>query len=127
MYKYVAVFTLSFFLFIVWVSFMANSGNDTALFAMVRQIPYGDKIGHFAVFGLLTLAANISLKFKCVYLGPLPIYIGSLFVCFFVIVDEYGQSLYAIRNVEMLDLVASGCGILLFSFIASRLATKLAD
>jgi len=124
MYKYIAAFTLSFFLFIVWVTFMANSGNDTALFAMVRQIPYGDKIGHFAVFGLLTLATNISFKFKCVYFGPLPIYTGSLLVCFFVLIDEYSQSLYAIRNVEMLDLVASGCGILLFSFIASRLAAR---
>lgn len=60
--------TTLFFIFILWILFLANTGQNSVFFTFITKIPYGDKLGHFCLFGLLTLMANFAFKLKVVKL-----------------------------------------------------------
>jgi len=84
MYKLFLAMTLGFFLFILWIVYLANTGQSSLFFDLVRVIPYGDKPGHLMIFGVLTLGGNLVFKFKSIRLGKINFYAGSLFVMIFV-------------------------------------------
>ena len=56
-------------------------------FRFIAAIPYGDKLGHFCLFGGLTLLANFALRLKVVKLGSLSLYWGTILVSAFVIIE----------------------------------------
>ncbi|TPH13598.1 trypsin [Litorilituus lipolyticus] len=116
-YSYVAL-ALCFFSFILWVIYQANTGQQTVFFQLVAAIPYGDKLGHFCLFGLLTLLVNFSLNFKTLRLGFTQLYLGSVLVSTFVIVEELSQFFIPNRTLDPLDLLADFVGILTFSLLS---------
>jgi len=42
---------LTFLAFICWIIFMADSGQKSVFFELVKSIPYGDKLGHVILYG----------------------------------------------------------------------------
>lgn len=122
MLKLIWIFSLSFFAFILWVIYMANTGNHLILFDWVKMIPYGDKLGHFILFGLLTLAINFSLRLKSVNIQGYPIYLGTLLVSVFVLLEELSQFFFPLRTVDAIDLLADCLGILFFTYLTRRIA-----
>lgn len=127
------VFSLLFFSFILWIIYTANTGGSSVFFELVAAIPYGDKLGHILLFGILTLAANICFKFSS-YRLSLPfvaqpkgasIYWGTTLVLIFVCIEEMSQAFIPSRTFDWLDLTADGVGISLFSYASYRLARIL--
>jgi len=126
MHKYsYAVLALCFFSFILWVIYQANTGQQNVFFQLVAAIPYGDKLGHFCLFGFLTLLVNFSLNFKTLRLGSSQLYLGSILVSTFVIVEELSQFFIPSRTLDPLDLLADFVGIMTFSLLSVYLQKSL--
>lgn len=127
MYKLAGALALAFFGFILWVIYMANTGVNSVFFEFIAEIPYGDKLGHFCLFGFLTLGANVGLKFKCLkfkflVLGQTNIYLGTSLVLVFVLLEELSQGFIASRTFDLKDLIADGVGISLFTLVSYGLS-----
>jgi len=114
---------LAFFSFILWVIYLADTGGIAVFSPIVSAIPYGDKVGHFSLFGLLTLAANMATFGKKLTLGlpkkgPIFVYLGSFAVSVFVLLEELSQGFIATRTLDYRDLLADAAGIFVFSIVS---------
>ncbi|WP_445776893.1 VanZ family protein [Shewanella sp.] len=107
-----------FFCFILWVIYLANTGAQSILFDLVRHIPYGDKVGHMLLFGLLTFVANLALQSRHFTLGRIPLYYGAVLVSIFVLIEEISQGFIPSRTLDIIDLMADAIGITLFSYLS---------
>jgi len=117
MYKLASFSAVIFFLFILYIIHLANSGNS-ALFEFVRSIPYGDKIGHCVIFGTLTFFVVFASKFRFFRLGKLSVYYGTAAITLFVIAEEISQMFIPSRTFDWIDLSADFVGILSASTLA---------
>lgn len=116
--------TFLFIAFVLWVIFMANTGQDIWLFELTRKVPFGDKLGHFLVFGSLTLMANLATRGKLMRFKLGSIYWGSLSVLIFVTLEELSQYFVATRTLDLLDYLANLLGILCFTGLSRELMRK---
>ncbi|TKB49171.1 VanZ family protein [Ferrimonas aestuarii] len=125
MNKFVTFLAAGFFCFILWVIYLANTGQPNVLFQLVKMIPYGDKVGHLLLFGTLTLLANLALGFRVLSVNRLPLYWGTALVTVFVAIEELSQHFIPSRTLDMLDFIADIIGILLFTGLSKLLANHL--
>ena len=121
MRHFVIAATMIFFLFILWVIYMADVGASTVFFFLFKTLSFGDKIGHVVLFGLLTLGLNISLNYRSLPIGSTSLLLGSCLVLAFAIIEELTQQLYPNRTFDIADLMADLAGITLFSLISRLL------
>ncbi|WP_168926907.1 VanZ family protein [Shewanella donghaensis] len=121
MYKYFLLMGLSFTVFIAWIIFQANTGGNNIFFDIMHGVPYGDKFGHFGLFGTLTMFAIIISRFSYFRVGRLKIYYGALVISVFVICEEVSQAFIPSRTFDLVDLVAGGIGIALFTLLTIKL------
>jgi len=97
------------------------------------MIPYGDKVGHLGLFGLLTLLANISTRCSHFLLGRFTIYWGSFCVLIFVTFEELSQHFLPTRTLDIFDYGADLIGICGATFLSwlwmknKSLGTKYSD
>jgi polysaccharide biosynthesis protein VpsQ len=112
MYRVTSTLAFCFFLFILWIIYLANTGSSSIFFNFVRSIPYGDKWGHVGLFGFLTLLAIVGSKFRSFSCGRLNIYYGAAVVFLFALVEELSQAFIPSRTFDFVDLVANSIGIL---------------
>ncbi len=110
-----ALASIAFIAFIVWIIHEANIGRDNALFKLVRATPYGDKIGHFFVSGLLALAAHFLCRGKIWRVAKIPIPIGPLFVLVALTLEEASQAYLPTRSFDVMDGLANAAGVIVFS------------
>ncbi|UJF21522.1 VanZ family protein [Shewanella sp. OMA3-2] len=115
-YLLATITACAFLGFIIWVIYLANTGGNSIFFDIIKHIPYGDKVGHCLLFGVLTYLANLTLQFNTIRLGSLPLYMGSCLVGLFVLVEEMSQGFIPRRTLDIADLAADGVGIMLFSY-----------
>jgi VanZ family protein len=109
---------LGFFILILWIIYLANTGQSNILFDIISYIPYGDKIGHFMLYGVLTLLANLAFAFKLFKLAVCKVYIGSTLVLIFALIEELSQHYFSTRTLDFYDLVADSLGVAMFSGIS---------
>ncbi len=117
MYKLAVFSTTLFAFFIGWVVYMADTGQKSIFFDFVKTIPFGDKIGHFVLFGILTLGANIVFKFRGVGIGNIKVLYGAIMIFCVVVIEEVSQKFMPGRTFDMNDIMASLAGIVVFSLI----------
>ncbi len=114
---------LSFFIFISYIIFLADTADYNFAFRVVGHIPYGDKICHAILYGMMTFLLNYGLGFRRVgipaHLGGLgnPPYIGSIIVLAFASLEECSQYYIPSRTFDLWDLGADFVGVVLFSFL----------
>lgn len=127
MYKLIGLLACCFFAFIVWIIYLANTGGDSIFFEFVKAIPYGDKLGHFGLFGCLTLVAVLGLRFRSFALGRFRIYYGAALVFMFATGEEFSQAFVPSRTFDLIDLAADLTGIIMavtVSYWASKYMLK---
>lgn len=122
MYRLIKPIAALFFAFIIWVIYLANTGQINTYFSFYNHLPYGDKIGHFCLFGFLTLCINLALKCRAIQLGRLRIYWGTACVTTFVVAEEFSQKFIPSRTFDLTDLAADAAGISLFTVLSYALA-----
>lgn len=112
-----AVFAIGFTAFILWILYLANTGGQSIFFEWVNAIPFGDKLGHFGLFGMLALFMNYACKLSTIKAGKIELYIGALVVFTFAVIEELSQFFVASRSLDITDVMADIAGILFFSWL----------
>lgn len=103
---------------------VTDAGYSPKFSAPLRDLPYGDKIGHFMLYGLTALLLAFAFP-RAWRLGRLRIpYVIIAFLCF-TLAEEWSQSLFASRTADPLDVLAGCSGILLATWTAARVKTRL--
>lgn len=84
--------------------------------AEIRYIPYYDSIGHFLLFGLLTLMLDKVFREKNLLLEYLPF--ASVIVTCYALIDESLQYFSSVRSFDWTDFLYGFIGIVIFTFIS---------
>ncbi|WP_226642423.1 VanZ family protein [Microbulbifer variabilis] len=121
MHKFLALVALTFFTFILWIIYLADTGSNSIFFTIVAAIPYGDKLGHIFLFGFLSLLATAATRFNGVDFFKLKVYYVVLAVLLFALAEEISQAFLPSRTFDYFDLGGDLIGILIASLIGNIL------
>lgn len=105
------------FLLITTGIYLSNSGQGSLIVGYVRSLPYGDKFGHFLLFGSLAFTLNFALRLRCISFFIIPIPLGSIAVLSFAILEELSQFYIPYRRFDLLDIYADVAGVALFTIL----------
>ncbi|MEM6785589.1 MAG: VanZ family protein [Bacteroidota bacterium] len=125
MHRLLVALAAGFTGFIGWVIYIANTGQDSVVMDWARDLPYGDKLGHLVLFGLLALALNVAFRLRTVALGRVRAYLGTALVSAFVVVEELSQLFIATRTFDLVDLLADTVGIALATLLSHALRSTM--
>ena len=113
--------TILFALFIILIIVLADNGQ-LGILKFVNQIPYGDKAGHFILYGILTLLIDLTLLRSLPFQSPRRVtVISGLILILLIGVEELSQQFFASRTVSFQDLFAGYLGVILFSWLALKI------
>ena len=107
---------LSFFIFISYIIFLADAADYNFAFRLVGHIPYGDKIAHAGLYGIMALLLNYGLNFKQVKHFGISLQRGALLVFIFATLEELTQYYIPSRTFDLGDLLADFVGVVLVSY-----------
>ena len=110
--------------FIGWIILQANQGRNTIFFEWVKVIPFGDKIGHVLLFGVLSGLTIIALKGRCLTINTIRLPLGAVIVSTIAITEELSQTLFINRTFDLLDVCADILGIACSIIITSGYCRK---
>jgi VanZ family protein len=103
---------------------------DTRHLGSLRQVydfPGGDKVGHFVLFGILSLLMNLSVLQGRPAAGMTrSVILYSLLLAGLVGLEELSQQWIPSRTSSVLDLAASYAGIAFFAWLALRIRMRRA-
>jgi len=101
---------------------LANSGHLPRSIRRLYDFPYGDKLGHFFLMGILSFALNRAALASRVQMKPVTlIWIVSLTLAFIITLEEFSQQIFPRRTFSLVDLAFSYAGIVFFAWLAKRL------
>jgi VanZ family protein len=106
------------FFVICWIIALANAGAETGVFALVKAVPFGDKLGHACLFGLLAFLANRALNGWFVWSRWLQV--GSLLVLAFALIEELTQHFNPNRTLDVLDALFDVVGVAIATLLTLR-------
>jgi VanZ family protein len=113
--------TILFTLLIILIIVLADVGR-LGILRLINRIPYGDKAGHFILYGILTLLINLTL------FGLLPNQSRQLLAikCGMILalligLEEFSQQYFSSRTFSLKDLTASYLGLICFTWVALRI------
>lgn len=120
----VVIITVLFALLLLAIVIANNSGTLPDFLYRLYSVPFGDKIGHLLLTGLLSLLVNLSLSCRKTRLASRDFLLGSLLVGGVVTLEELTQIFFPTRNVSFYDLLSSYLGIWLFGRLADWLSIR---
>lgn len=101
---------------------MADLGQSSALTKYVRHLPFGDKAGHFLLYGMLAFLANLALDNKRVRVFSYRVLLGAVLVLIFAVAEEFTQIMLSTRDFELLDIICDLGGVICFSWLSLKAA-----
>ncbi|HUE98579.1 MAG TPA: VanZ family protein [Anaerolineales bacterium] len=109
-----------FALFIVLIIVLADA-DRLGILALISQIPFGDKAGHFTLYGILALLINLSVFRSRPFQSRtrVAVMIG-LTLAVLIGLEEFSQQFFAARSFDLVDLTFSYLGVIFFSWLAVR-------
>src|SRR5215510_2977583 len=106
--------TFFFVLFILLIIVFADLGK-LGILGVINQIPYGDKAGHFILYGILTLLLDFTFIRALPARSPkLLVATIGLILALIIGVEEYSQQFFAKRTYDLVDLTFSYLGVIFF-------------
>jgi VanZ family protein len=112
--------TLFFTLFILLIIILADLGR-LGILELVNRIPFGDKAGHFILYGILTLLLDVTLIRALTKYSPrLIVVVMGLLLALIIGLEEYSQQFFADRTFDLVDLAFSYLGVACFSWLVLR-------
>lgn len=109
-----------FFLFICWTILRADLNQSSPLVKIIRQFKYGDKAGHFLLYGMLAFLVNLAFNNRRLAIMSFRPLLGAVLVGTFAILEEFTQIALSSRTFEWWDMACDVAGISLFSYLALR-------
>ena len=99
--------------------------RDLGPLGIVYDFPYGDKIGHFLVFGLLSLLTNLAVFEACPRGKQKTLALRtSALLALPIGLEELSQRWIRGRSSSLVDLAASYLGVAVFSWLAVSLEKR---
>ena len=114
-------FTILFTLFIILIITLSNLGQ-LGFLKILNQLPFADKIGHFVLYGILTLL--LDLTFTRALPPPsrkLVVLRIALILSLLIGLEEYSQQFFAKRTFDLVDLTFSYLGVIFFSWVSLKI------
>jgi len=110
-----------FALFIVLIIALADMGK-LGILGFINSIPFGDKIGHFVLYGILTLLLDLTLLSSPRFTLRPSLFVLRIALILSLIIglEEYSQKFFAKRTFDLVDLLFSYLGMIFFSWLALR-------
>lgn len=113
-------FTVLFVFLIVTIILLADSGH-LGFLGFVYRFPYGDKAGHFILYGILSFLLNlVSLRSAWNRKPITVVFIVSLLLALAIGLEEWAQQFFPLRTSDWMDLFFSYIGVALGAWIAYR-------
>jgi VanZ family protein len=116
--------TYIFIVLLILIVIVANLGLSPQFFPFIYQIPWGDKLGHFILMGLLSFLLNMITNAPRIQVFSLDILKISLIVMIIVTIEEFSQLILKYRGFSPLDLIFDYTGIFIFGRFALILSDK---
>ncbi len=113
----IKILALLFLLFILFVIVSADMGSLSSYLRGVYDFPGGDKIGHFALYGVLAFLLGRAFP-RPLQLGRISAPIVILALLAFAALEEYTQQFFSTRTSDVVDLAFSFLGILTGAWLA---------
>lgn len=98
----------------------ADMNKTNFIMDIGHTIPWGDKIGHFSLFGILALLLNMAIKFKRIKIHTRRFHLGSVIVLAFAVIEEFTQLAFNTRTFDPIDMIFDLLGIGILSSVAFR-------
>lgn len=114
----IKILTIVYVCVLAVLVFLADKRTTQYLFKPLRNLPYGDKIGHFLLMGFFSFLLNLALNARTVSAWKFNYLLGSLIVLTVVTIEEFSQIFIRGRTFDAGDLVADAAGIIFFGEIA---------
>ncbi len=119
-----AALALLYFAVIGLIVFLADHREFQFIFAWIRAIPGGDKVGHFLLMGGLSFVVNYALRCRKFTVGHRSFLLGSIIVAVMVTIEEFTQLFIRYRTFDLIDLASDFLGIWLFGKLALRVCSR---
>jgi len=110
--------TAGFILFLILIVIVADLGLGLSYFPFIYKIPWGDKLGHFFLMGILSFLVNYVLNTRKVKIFSIYYLLGNIVVIVIVTIEEFSQIFLEFRAFSIVDLIFDYLGIVLFGYIA---------
>lgn len=114
----IKILTSVYVLVLAVLIFLADKRTTQFLFKPIRNLPYGDKIGHFFLMGFFSFLVNLALSARSVKVWKFNYLLGSLIVLTIVAIEEFSQIFVRGRTFDWGDLAADFAGIFIFGELA---------
>ena len=114
------ILPLSFFLFISFIIYLADTADYNFAFRVIGSIPNGDKLMHGLLYGVMALLLNYGLNFKSKKIFGFNMQVGAIVVLTFAGLEEITQYWLPSRTCDIFDFVADVVGVVLLSMIVWR-------
>jgi VanZ family protein len=113
-----------FTLFILLIIVLADAGVLARYVGFVYEFPYGDKAGHFILYGMLALLIDMALLHSAPQQSRKQLAVKcGLILALLIGIEEFSQQYFSTRTFDLLDLTFSYLGVLFFSWVALKLKT----
>lgn len=118
------VAALAFIAFFVVIIRIANRGEGDRWWAFIQHIPYGDKVGHVALVGMLSFLCNLASRH--LKWGFLPRWVTPATLVLLVLLtgEEIAQAYQPHRTCDLYDWFADLAGLAAGQWLASRAASR---
>ncbi len=118
MMKWLAIL---FSLLIILIIVLADMGSLPQFLQVWNDFPYGDKAGHFILYGILALLLNLALFRARPDQSPKRIAVKcGLILALLIGLEEFSQQYFADRTFDLIDLTFSYLGVFFFSWAAIK-------
>lgn len=118
------IIAIVYIFILAFIILAANKTSTRYLLNFVGSIPYGDKLGHFFLMGILSFLINLIVKAKTIGKGKFQYLLGSILVFAAVTIEEFSQIFVSGRTFDLDDLIADGLGIIFFGELARLVYQK---
>jgi len=102
---------VAFILLLTTLLYIANTQGTGVFNGITGVIPYGDKVGHCLLYGLLTWVMIVFTKHKVFAVKSVAIYWGTAITFAFTSIEEGSQLFLSTRTFDWMDLLANAIGI----------------
>ena len=110
-----------FALFIILIIVLADMGK-LGILGFLNRVPFGDKAGHFILYGILTLLLDLAIiQARPNSSRRLIVLRIALILALITGLEEVSQKFFASRTFSLLDLIFSYLGVAFFSWLALRI------
>jgi len=111
-----------FALLIILIIVLADMGSLPHYLGFLNKILYGDKAGHFILYGILTLLIDLTLFRSLPSRSPGLVAVSSgLILALLIGLEEFSQQYSSNRTFDLIDLLASYLGVFFFSWVALQI------